>query len=204
MRLRNNNNANDKVFQSKYLIKDFPFQINDNYVIELGMGKGEMITELAAQNPDKIFIGIEKFNTVIAKAIRRAKEKNLNNFFVINKDIKYIDEFLTGKCSLIWLTFSDPWPKKKHYKRRLTYKFFLEKYKKILLPKGIVKMKTDNDILFESSLESIREFKGANLLYHTNDLYKDIEKLKNNVPTGYEKKWVEKEKNINYLEFNFK
>lgn len=202
MRLRNNAKLNEYIKNSKYLISTFPFKLDSNCIIELGMGKGEMLTEMAKKMPNKIFIGIEKFATVSAKAIKRAEILGLNNFFVINDDIGKLESFFIGKTNLIWLTFSDPWPKKRHFKRRLTYKNFLDKYKLILNSDGIIKLKSDNDFFYNYSLDSLNEY-GANIIYKTNDFYQS-EKIKDNIATGYEKKWVSKNKNINYLEFNFK
>ncbi|MGL5521831.1 MAG: tRNA (guanosine(46)-N7)-methyltransferase TrmB [Metamycoplasmataceae bacterium] len=202
MRLKFNKEAKSLVEESNYLIKSFPYKIKGETVIELGMGKGEMLTELAKAEGNKSFIGIEKFDTVTLKALKRFKKENLNNVLVINKDIKNIEEFFEGKVNEIWLTFSDPWPKKRHAKRRLTHKLFLEKYKNILIPNGIIKLKTDNDNFFAYSLESIKEFGKTKILFETNDLHSSI-KNENNYYTGYEKKWNEKGKKINYLEFCF-
>ncbi|MGL4183549.1 MAG: tRNA (guanosine(46)-N7)-methyltransferase TrmB [Metamycoplasmataceae bacterium] len=202
MRLKFNKEAKSLVEESNYLIKDFPYKIKGNVVIELGMGKGEMLSELAKFQQDKNFIGIEKFDTVILKAIKRFEREKLNNVLVINKDIKNIEEFFEGKVNEIWLTFSDPWPKKRHAKRRLTHKLFLEKYKNILTPDGIIKLKTDNDNFFAYSLESIKDFEKTKIIFETNDLHSSI-KNENNYYTGYEKKWQEKGKKINYLEFCF-
>ncbi|MGL5357916.1 MAG: tRNA (guanosine(46)-N7)-methyltransferase TrmB [Metamycoplasmataceae bacterium] len=202
MRLKFNKEAKSLVEESNYLIKNFPYKIKGETVIELGMGKGEMLLELAKVQQNKNFIGIEKFDTVILKALKRFEKEKLNNVLVINKDIKNIEEFFEGKVNEIWLTFSDPWPKKRHSKRRLTHKLFLEKYKLILDPKGIIKLKTDNDNFFAFSLESIKEFANTKIIFETNDLHSSI-KNENNYYTGYEKKWKEKGKKINYLEFCF-
>ncbi|MGL5520159.1 MAG: tRNA (guanosine(46)-N7)-methyltransferase TrmB [Metamycoplasmataceae bacterium] len=202
MRLKFNKEAKSLVEESNYLIKVFPYKIKGETVIELGMGKGEMLLELAKAQPDKNFIGIEKFDTVILKALKRFEKEKLNNVLVINKDIKNIEEFFEGKVNEIWLTFSDPWPKKRHAKRRLTHKLFLEKYQGILAANGIIKLKTDNDNFFAYSLESIREFSNTKILFETNDLHSSI-KNENNFYTGYEKKWNERGKKINYLEFCF-
>lgn len=198
MRLRNDPKAWDKLKESGYLIEEFPYKLSENTIIELGMGKGEMLTQLAYQNPDKIYIGIEKFATVAAKAARRAKHLELKNFFVICEDIVKLPELLDGKVNTIWLTFSDPWPKVKHERRRLTYKTFLELYMSILEKGGVIRFKTDNDKLFEYSVESMKAF-GLHLSNVTRDFHKH-EASKDNVMTGYEIKWSSEGKNINYLE----
>ncbi len=202
MRLRNNPNAQVELDASKYTVKEYPFKVNKNVIIELGMGKGEMITELAAQNPDKYYVGIEKFATVAHKAMKRAEKLELDNFSIIDKDIKDLPELINGTVETIWLTFSDPWPKARHEKRRLTYKSFLDHYKNILSKDGVINMKTDNDKLFLYSLESMQEY-GMEILAVTRD-YHNSEWIEGNVMTGYEKKWSESGKNINFLRARFK
>ncbi|MGZ9414586.1 tRNA (guanosine(46)-N7)-methyltransferase TrmB [Mycoplasma sp. AC157] len=201
MRLRNIPNATELLLESEYLITEFPFKVNSNTVLEMGMGKGEMLVQLAQNNPDIMYIGIEKYPTVALKSMKKAKKLNLKNFKIINKDIAELPNLLEGKVDLIWLTFSDPWPKKRHYKRRLTYKNFLTIYQNLLTTNGLLKFKTDNDGLFEYSIESIQEF-GANIINLTRDFH-NSELSKNNIMTGYEKKWSDKGKNINYLEVKF-
>ncbi|MGZ9428610.1 tRNA (guanosine(46)-N7)-methyltransferase TrmB [Mycoplasma sp. 1012] len=201
MRLRNIPNATELLLESEYLITEFPFKVNSNTVLEMGMGKGEMLVQLAQNNPDIMYIGIEKYPTVALKSMKKAKKLNLKNFKIINRDISELPNLLEGKVDLIWLTFSDPWPKKRHYKRRLTYKNFLTIYQNLLTSNGLLKFKTDNDGLFEYSIESIQEF-GANIINLTKDLH-NSELSKNNIMTGYEKKWSDKGKNINYLEVKF-
>ncbi len=202
MRLRHNPNAQAELDASKYIVKKYPFQVNKNVIIELGMGKGEMITELAKQNPDKYYVGIEKFATVAHKAMKRAEKLELDNFSIIDKDIKDLPELIEGTVETIWLTFSDPWPKARHEKRRLTYKSFLDHYKNILSKDGVINMKTDNDKLFLYSLGSMQEY-GMEILAVTRD-YHNSKWIEGNVMTGYEKKWSESGKNINFLRARFK
>ncbi|WP_033161291.1 tRNA (guanosine(46)-N7)-methyltransferase TrmB [[Mycoplasma] collis] len=201
MRLRNNSDALNQLKNSGFLVENFPLLIDENTVIEIGMGKGEMITQLAFNNPNIKYIGVERYPTAASRAIKLAKKYNLTNFKIIVCDVKDLLNLIKGKNKLIWLTFSDPWPKKKHFKRRLTYKSFLEIYKKILNFDGVVKFKTDNDKLFEFTIESLNDF-GAKIIKKTNDLH-NSEYVENNIMTGYEKKWTLKNKNINFLEFKF-
>ncbi len=201
MRLRNDPNAREKLNDSNIIIKDFPISLNNKTIIEIGMGKGEMITQLAFMNPNKTYIGIEKYPTVAAKALKKAQELKLTNFFIICDDVINLKENFNGKVDEIWLTFSDPWPKDRHFKRRLTYKDFLDIYKSILSQDGILKIKTDNDKFFAWSIESIEDY-GAKIIFKTNDLH-NSEKNSSNVKTGYEIKWSEKGKNINYMEVKF-
>lgn len=160
--------------------------------IEIGMGKGDFITKMALQNEDVLFIGIEVSLPVLALAIRKLnrfeKENNLkiDNLYFMSFDAMIIDEMLDGyKVDKIFLNFSDPWPKKKHTKRRLTYKTFLEKYDKIMKDDSIIEFKTDNRKLFEYSLVSIQNY-GFEFLEVYLDLHKeDIP----NVVTEYEEKF---------------
>ncbi|TNK82237.1 tRNA (guanosine(46)-N7)-methyltransferase TrmB [Mycoplasmopsis pullorum] len=198
MRLRNDKNAEKTLEDYEYTVKNFPFTLKNDDTLEIGAGKGEMITEMAHLNPDKRFIAFEKFATVAAKIVKKAKNLNLKNLFVICQDAQSIDELFVGECDTIWLTFSDPWPKARHEKRRLTYKTFLNSYAKILSKDGVLKFKTDNDKLFEYSIESLEENKW-NITFLTIDLHNN-EKNSDNIMTGYEIKWSSIGKNINYLE----
>lgn len=201
MRLRNDPNAKNILLESEYLIQDFPIVVDKNTVLEMGMGKGEMLVELARLNPDIQYIGIEKYPTVALKSMKKAKKLKLNNFKIINEDIINLPNLIKGNVDLIWLTFSDPWPKKRHFKRRLTYKTFLDIYKSLLTEEGKLKIKTDNDGFFDFSIESIVEY-GAKIQNLTRDFHNSDLSI-NNIMTGYEKKWSSKGKNINYLEIKF-
>lgn len=201
MRLRNNPEATNELIESGMLIQNFPYKITEDVIVELGMGKGEMITEMASLNPDKTYLGIERFATVAAKAAKRAEKLGLKNFFIICEDIKDLPELLNGNVKTMWLTFSDPWPKARHEKRRLTHKAFLDHYKAILGSEGTLRFKTDNDKLFEYSLESLEGY-GAKLNNITRDLH-NFKVITDNVKTGYEVKWSSTGKNINYLEAKF-
>ncbi|MBR2022559.1 MAG: tRNA (guanosine(46)-N7)-methyltransferase TrmB [Mycoplasmataceae bacterium] len=201
MRLRNDPKAREKIDNSNLVIKDFPIKLNENVILEIGMGKGEMLIQLALNNPNNIYIGIEKYPTVVAKAISLANKLNLKNFFVVCNELSNLENNFDGKVKEIWLTFSDPWPKKSHYKRRLTYFKFLNIYKSLLTKEGILKLKTDNDDFFNWSIESFKNY-GAKIIYLTNDLH-NSEKNEFNIQTGYEIKWSKKGKNINYIEVSF-
>ncbi|MGL5590681.1 MAG: tRNA (guanosine(46)-N7)-methyltransferase TrmB [Metamycoplasmataceae bacterium] len=201
MRLRNNPEANHIISNHPSVITDIPIKIDKNTILEIGMGKGEMLSQMAINNPDKNFIGIEKFPTVVLQALKLIDNNKISNLKVICQDISKLSEAFEGQTSIIWLTFSDPWPKKRHYKRRLTYKTYLEIYKNLLSEKGILKIKTDNDILYDYSIESLKEF-GATILFQTSDLYQS-DRIKNNIQTGYEIKWHNRGKNINYIEATF-
>ncbi|UUD37166.1 tRNA (guanine-N(7)-)-methyltransferase [Mycoplasmopsis californica] len=202
MRLRNNPEAQTILENSGFLIKEFPIVLNKNDVIELGAGKGEMIAKLALANQNQMFYAVEKYHTVALQILKKIKEFNLKNLWIVCEDIDRLEEIFSGKVSLIWITFSDPWPKKRHAKRRLTHPYFLEKYEKLLLSDGIIKFKTDNDGLFEFSINSLKGY-NCDILFMTKDLHTS-DRSEGNIMTEYEKKWSSLNKNINYVEFKFK
>ena len=198
MRLRNNPNATTELKESNYLIDNFPVQLMGSTILEFGMGKGEMITTLAKQNPNIHFIGIEKYPTVANIARKTADKLKIKNFQIIVADLREINSLLSGQVKVIWLTFSDPWPKVRHEKRRLTHILFLNKYKKLLAKDGVLKFKTDNDNLFEWTVQHMKEH-NIKLDNVTRDFH-NHKSSKNNVMTGYETKWSSLGKNINFLE----
>ena len=163
---------------------------NDNPIrIEIGMGKGKFITTLAMENPDINYIGIEKYSSVLIRAIERCEEIEVPNLRFIRMEAEYIcDVFEKGEVDRIYLNFSDPWPKDRHAKRRLTSKQFFERYDVILKKDGIVEFKTDNDLLFQFSLEQVPEA-GWELIEQTWDLHNDEILMQGNVMTEYESKF---------------
>ncbi|RIV16379.1 tRNA (guanosine(46)-N7)-methyltransferase TrmB, partial [Mycoplasmopsis gallopavonis] len=152
MRLRHDKNAQENLNKSEFYIKEFPIKLEANNILEIGAGKGEMISQLALHNPDIKFFALEKYPTVANKILRKIENLNLSNLFIITKDALEIPEIFESKIDKIWLTFSDPWPKKAHTKRRLTYQTFLLIYKNLLSENGELWFKTDNDKLFDFSL----------------------------------------------------
>ena len=201
MRLKNNPNAMNELIESKVFIQDFPYTVNKNDILEIGMGKGEMITQMALNNQKKKYIGIEKYATVAHKAMKKAEELKLKNFNIIVEDIANIPPLINGKVKTIWLTFSDPWPKARHEKRRLTHRGFINIYKELLTNDGVIMFKTDNDKFFEWSVEHMKEY-GLKLSNVTRDFH-NHESSKENIMTGYEIKWSSQGKKINYLEARF-
>ena len=163
---------------------------NDNPIrIEIGMGKGKFITTLAMENPDINYIGIEKYSSVLIRAIERCEEIEVPNLRFIRMEAEYIcDVFEKGEVDRIYLNFSDPWPKDRHAKRRLTSKQFFERYDVILKKDGIVEYKTDNDLLFQFSLEQVPEA-GWELIEQIWDLHNDERLMQGNVMTEYESKF---------------
>ena len=198
MRLRNVPGAREVMIENKYVFtepegmkgtwKDV-FGNSNPVHIEIGMGKGVFITTLALQNPDINYVGIEKYSSVLLRAVEKQDELQLPNLRFIRMDAENINEvFGKDEVDRIYLNFSDPWPKDRHAKRRLTSKQFFERYDGILKKDGIVEFKTDNDLLFQFSLEQVPEA-GWNLDKFTWDLHNDEEMVKGNVMTEYEEKF---------------
>ena len=158
--------------------------------IEVGMGKGQFLMELARRNPQVNYLGIEMYDSVLLRALQRMAEiDELPNLLFMREDARLLPEiFRKGEVEKIYLNFSDPWPKARHAKRRLTSREFLNRYERILVPEGVVEFKTDNRGLFEFSLEEIREA-GWRLLACTYDLHNDAKMCEGNVMTEYEEKF---------------
>ena len=201
MRLRNVPGARDMIAESEFTIKDETtykgrwnedvFKNENPIHIEVGMGKGQFIITLAENNPDINYIGIEKYSSVLVRAIEKQEEKQLPNLFFIRMEAENIaDVFEKNEVSQIYLNFSDPWPKDRHAKRRLTSVQFLERYEKILKTKGHVIFKTDNRDLFDFSLEQV-EVAGWQLDNYTFDLHHS-EYAEGNVMTEYEERFTTK------------
>ncbi|MCB6607991.1 tRNA (guanosine(46)-N7)-methyltransferase TrmB [[Clostridium] symbiosum] len=163
--------------------------------IEVGMGKGKFIMELARTNPEVNYIGIERYSTVMLKALQKREQLQLSNIYFMCVDAKNMAEiFEPGEVARIYLNFSDPWPKDRHAKRRLTSPQFMEVYDKILSRDGRVEFKTDNRGLFDYSLESVPEA-GWKILESTFDLHHS-EMAEGNVMTEYETKFAAEGKPI--------
>ena len=167
--------------------------------IEVGMGKGRFIMDLARLNPDINYIGIEKYSSVLYRGLQKLEEEPLANIRFIRMDAEYIaDVFERDEVDRIYLNFSDPWPKDRHAKRRLTSRQFLERYDKFLVPDGVVEFKTDNRDLFEFSLEETKEA-GWEILSKTFDLHADEEQNRGNIMTEYEEKFSKNNVRINKM-----
>ena len=205
MRLKNVKGANEIIVKGKYYV-DNPMEHkgswnkyfnNDNPIyIEIGMGKGDFIIENAKRYPDINFIGIEKYDSVIVRAIQKSDELELNNLKIVRIDARKLEEVFLNEVDLIYLNFSDPWPKDRHAKRRLTSSNFLSIYDTIFRNNKIIVMKTDNIKLFDYSLESLTEY-GYEITYKTNDLDCLDD---SNIMTEYERKFFNKGIKINKLE----
>lgn len=179
---------------------------NQNPVyLEIGSGKGQFLIQNALENPKINFLGMEKEKTVVAVALKkylqRFETKNeLQNLRFINKFAEsLLAMFDENSFEKIYLNFSDPWPKAKQAKRRLTNSNFLEDYAKVLKPKGYLEFKTDNDKLFTFTLEEVAKQPNWKIIIQTTNLYDNPELLKNNIPTEYEQKFHNQGKTINKL-----
>ena len=158
--------------------------------IEIGMGKGRFITELAMKYPEINFIGIEKYSSVLIRGLEKQEELQLPNLCFIRMDAEDICKiFAPGEISKIYLNFSDPWPKDRHAKRRLTSAQFLERYLKIIRPDGSLEFKTDNTDLFRFSLETAESVKEWELTAFTHDLHHDTAMNEGNIMTEYEERF---------------
>ena len=126
----------------------------DDFYLEIGSGKGDFLVKMASKNPDKFFLGIEKNVTCAGFSYKKLVESELPNAKLIWQDVMNIFENIKDKSvNVVFLNFSDPWPKRRHYKRRLTSELFLEQYRRILKDDGILVFKSDNEDLFEYSIE---------------------------------------------------
>ena len=207
MRLRNVKGSRETIAANDYVVHTPEEQKgkwsevfgNKNPIhIEVGMGKGKFITELARQNPDINYVCIEKYSSVLVRALEKRPELEQDNLMFIRMDAENLpDVFDKDEVALIYLNFSDPWPKDRHAKRRLTSVQFLSRYDQFLEPDGRVIFKTDNRPLFDFSLEQVEEA-GWILENHTFDLHHS-EFLEGNVMTEYESKFVAEGKPINRM-----
>lgn len=186
-------NMFDRYIKDKEDIQNILSKNKDKKVfLEIGMGKGDFITQLSKLDRANIYIGVEVSPPVLALAVKklqRYEEDNnirLDNLFFMSFDaIELSNIFLEGQIEKIYLNFSDPWPKKKHAKRRLTNEKFLEQYKKVLKEHGQIEFKTDNRQLFEYSLVSMQNY-GLKFI----DVYLDLHKTDLfNIETEYERKF---------------
>ncbi len=205
MRLKNIKGAAEKIQKGKYFIdnpKDYIgkwntlFKNNNPIYIEIGIGKGNFIIKQALNNPNINYIGIEKYDSVILRAVEKTNELELSNLYLVRMDARLIEEILHKEVDLIYLNFSDPWPKDRHAKRRLTSREFLTRYDSIFKGNKKIIMKTDNIDLFEFSLNSLKEH-GYNIDYISYDLHKDKENI---ITTEYEDRFTKMLIKINYLE----
>ncbi len=188
MRVRKIKNIEEKLnrYSNIMLDKDELKNIKDTKVIaEFGMGKGDFIKELSNRD-DALYIGFDKYDEVLYRAALKLKDKK--NVKIVKLNLTQINEYISDNTfDELYLNFSDPWPKKRHYKRRLTYRDFLDEYDRIVKPGGVVYFKTDSLILFEFTLnelfETSRNAFDISLDVHNSSIYED------NIITEYERKF---------------
>jgi tRNA (guanine-N7-)-methyltransferase len=160
----------------------------------VGTGKGRFVTEMAKAHPQFNMIGVELQTSVIAIALRRVKESALPNVCLLNQNVADLPNFFApGEIERLYINFSDPWPKRRHEKRRLTYRSFLAIYHRLLGPGREIHLKTDNEGLFEYSLNSFSDF-GCRLKNITFDLHSS--EFEGNIMTEYEAKFAEQDQKI--------
>mgnify|MGYP000165445094 CR=1 FL=1 len=204
MRLRNIPRAESVLEACKEVVKD-PESLRGNWNqtfkkeqplhIEIGMGKGQFLLTLAAKNPQINYIGIERYSSVLLRAVEKFQELEAEGKAPANIQFICMDAndlptvFAPAEVSRIYLNFSDPWPKDRHAKRRLTSHEFLARYEKILKKDGTLEFKTDNKDLFDFSLEEMKNAEGWELTAFTYDLHHDVVLSEGNVMTEYEEKF---------------
>ena len=196
MRLKHVKGANEEIEKCPYVIHDAKkyrgkfhelFSNNNDIHIEIGMGKGNFIIENAKRFPNINFIGIEKYDSVIVRTVQKLEQLELPNLRLIRCDANYIEEIFEKEIKTIYLNFSDPWPKARHERRRLTSSNKLKKYDSLFEDKKVIIQKTDNRNLFEFSVKSFTDY-GYKIDMISLNLHEDnyIE----NIETEYEQKFV--------------
>lgn len=201
MRLKNIPGARDVIAESEWVIhepeeqKGSWKQIFGNHHpihIEVGMGKGKFLYEMASAHPEINYIGIEKYSSVLLRAIQKMEQQSLPNLKFIRMDAEDIDRvFGEDEVGKIYLNFSDPWPKDRHAKRRLPSRQFLARYARFLQKDGVLEFKTDNKELFDFAVEEAPQA-GWQIQKLTYDLHHDTEMVKDNVMTEYEERFSAK------------
>ena len=200
MRLKNVPGCRERIAESEYVVPEeelkeragswkSSFDGPGELHIEIGMGKGRFIHEMALLHPDINYIGIEKYSAVLLRAVQKMEEEPKENLKFIRMDAEIIAEvFGPGEVDRIYLNFSDPWPKDRHAKRRLPSREFLARYDRILRADGRIEFKTDNRVLFDWAVEQLPG-SGWKADLITYDLHADAELVKDNVMTEYEEKF---------------
>ncbi|MCD7735366.1 MAG: tRNA (guanosine(46)-N7)-methyltransferase TrmB [Lachnospiraceae bacterium] len=201
MRLRNIPGAREAIAESDYVVHEDVMRDNKGHwdtvfprtqplYLEIGMGKGQFITEMAQRHPDRNYVGIEKYSSVLVRALEKRKQlEELDNLLFLRMEAEDLtDVFGPGEISGIYLNFSDPWPKDRHAKRRLPGREFLARYDRVLTPEGSVEFKTDNRTLFDFAIMEARE-SGWHMTGCTFDLHNDREMSQGNIMTEYEERF---------------
>lgn len=199
MRLKNIPGAKEEMAVNPFVIREPEtkkgiwrqeiFKNDHPLYLEIGCGKGMFLTALSAAHPEINYLGIEKYSSVLLRAVQHRAETDCENLYYLRFDAEYVtDIFAPGEIDRLYLNFSDPWPKDRHWKRRLTSTVFLERYEKILAPGALLEFKTDNEGLFDFSVSSAEE-KHWEILVNTRDLHRSAY-AEGNVMTEYEDRFV--------------
>ena len=201
MRLRNIPGARETIAESQWIVQDpalcrgkWKERFGNDHPIhlEIGTGKGKFINQLAAENPDINYVGIEKYSSVLIRALDKLDESQIGNLLFIRGDAELICEYFgEGEVEKIYLNFSDPWPKDRHAKRRLPSKEYLRRFAQILTEDGTIEFKTDNRALFDFAVDEV-EAGGFKILQITYDLHSDPVMNEGNIMTEYEERFSAK------------
>lgn len=195
MRMRNPKDKDELLNGCDYYYED-NFNNDNKICLEIGMGKGQFILNMALENPETNYIGVEKFSSVASVAIKKINQYKPNNLKILVGDIANLVDTLEGRIDTIYLNFSDPWPKDRHAKRRLTSINYLQVYDKLFKGDKHIIQKTDNDDLFQFSLEQYKEY-GYEIKRISYDLHNEDIK---NVCTEYEERFSNMGVKIKYVE----
>lgn len=211
-RLRKNIDYEEKLFNDKNFFVSNPhlyfgkwnkeiFKNSNPIQIEIGCGKGKFIIENAIKNPNINYIAIDKFATILYKVLIKANDKLIKNLKIVCYSADKLNEiFSKNEVDKIFLNFSDPWPKKHHEKNRLTNINFLKIYFLFLKKDGLIEFKTDNKLLYDYTLEVIKENE-LTIVYSSDNIYNDFVNIINNIQTEYEIKWLAKNAKITKIIF---
>ena len=197
MRMRNPKNMDEILNSCNYFLTEDLFNNNNDICLEIGMGKGNFLLGMCLNHPNINYIGVEKYSSVICSAIKKINEYELDNLKILNIDIMDISQYLYGKIKTIYLNFSDPWPKKRNTKRRLTSENFLKLYDNLFKDEKHIILKTDNDDFYEFSKESLLSY-GYKIINETYDLHNSD--ITDSPKTEYEEKFSSQGVKIKYIE----
>lgn len=197
MRMRNPKNMDEILNSCNYFLTEDLFNNNNDLCLEIGMGKGNFLLGMCLNHPNINYIGVEKYSSVICSAIKKINEYELDNLKILNMDVMDIPQYLYGKIKTIYLNFSDPWPKKRNTKRRLTSENFLKLYDNLFKNEKHIILKTDNDDFYEFSKESLLSY-GYKIINETYDLHNSD--ITDSPKTEYEEKFSSQGVKIKYIE----
>lgn len=197
MRMRNPKNMDEILNSCNYFLTEDLFNNDNDICLEIGMGKGNFLLGMCLNHPNINYIGVEKYSSVICSAIKKINEYELDNLKILNIDIMDIPKYLYGKIKTIYLNFSDPWPKKRNTKRRLTSENFLKLYDNLFKDEKHIILKTDNDDFYEFSKESLLSY-GYKIINETYDLHNSD--ITDSPKTEYEEKFSSQGVKIKYIE----